>query len=62
MIERRKLFMVELGNIHYLCYAGDREDAKRRARNWIGDDPDNYIVSPLTEQGDRIHIGLTLYT
>jgi hypothetical protein len=55
------VFMVEYGNIHYITYAFDRESAKRSALGWIGGNSDNYIVTPLTEPGDRIHIGITLY-
>ena len=54
------LFMVEMGNIHYLCFATDREDAKRQAHAWIGGNADHYIVSPLTGIGDRLHISLTI--
>ena len=49
------LFMVERGNAHVFVNADGREDAKRKARNWLGGDPDNYIVSQLTAPGDRIH-------
>lgn len=56
------LFLVEMGNIHYICYASNRENAKRQAHSWIGSDPDHYTVTPLTERGDRIHIALTLAT
>jgi hypothetical protein len=54
------LFLVEMGNIHFLCYANDREDAKRQAHRWMGADPDKYIVSPLTEPGDRVRIEMSL--
>jgi len=54
------LFMVEMGNIHFFCFAHDREDAKRQAHRWIGHDKEQYIVSPLTEPGDRIHMALSL--
>ena len=60
MKDGKILFMVEMGNIHYICWADGREDAKCQARGWIGSDPDTYIVSPLTERGDRVHIALTL--
>lgn len=50
----RIFFMVEFGNIHFFTYAFGREDAKRRSERWIGGNPDSYIVTPLTEQGDRI--------
>lgn len=54
------LFMVEMGNIHFITFGYDREDAKRKALPWIGSNPDNYTVTPLTEPGDRIHMALSL--
>jgi hypothetical protein len=53
------LFMVEMGNRHVLVWAIEREEAKRQARSWLRDNPDNYIVTPLTEPGDSIHLALT---
>jgi hypothetical protein len=55
------IFMVQMGNVRVFVWATDREDAKRQAHSWIGSDPDNYIVTPLTNLGDRIHLSLTLY-
>ena len=55
------LFMVEYGNVHVILNALNREDAKRRARNWIGYDSEKYTVTPLTEKGDRIKLDVTLY-
>lgn len=52
--------MVSLGNIRYFTWAGDRENAKRNARSWIGGNIDQYVVTPLTEPGDRVHLALTL--
>lgn len=54
------LFMVEMGNVHFFCFAYDREGAKRQAHAWIGSDKDKYIITPLTEPGDRIHMALSL--
>lgn len=54
------VFMVEMGNIHVFVIAFNREGAKSTAHAWIGGDPDRYIVSPLTEPGDRIHFALTV--
>jgi hypothetical protein len=57
------LFMVESGNTHVIVYETGREQAKRAASRWLGDyngGPDNYIVTPLTAPGDRIHIDLSL--
>lgn len=50
----RIYFMVEMGNIHFFTYAFNREHAKQQAQGWIGGNPDNYTVTPLTEPGDRI--------
>lgn len=55
------VFMVQMGNVRVFVWAIDREEAKRQARTWIGSDSDNYIVTPLTNPGDRIHLALTLY-
>lgn len=54
------LWMVEMGNIHFITFAEDREDAKRKAHQWMGGDKEHYTVSPLTEPGDRIHMALSL--
>lgn len=54
------LYLVSYGNIRYVTWAFDRENAKRQAQSWIGGNPDEYIVSPLSELGDRVHIALTL--
>jgi len=54
------LFMVEQGNAHVITWAIDREDAKRRARGWLWEDPDKYTVTPLTAPGDRVHLAITL--
>lgn len=51
-------FMVEMGNIHHFVWARDREDAKTQAFPWIGANPDDYVVSPLTAKGDRVSIGV----
>lgn len=54
------LWMVEFGNIHVITNGYTREDAKRSAHKWIGADPEQYVVTPLTEKGDRIKIDITL--
>ena len=50
----RIYFMVEMGNVHFFTYAFNREAAKRNAVKYIGGNPDDYIVTPLTVPGDRI--------
>jgi hypothetical protein len=57
-----RLWMLELGNAHYITFAFTREDAKRKAQSWFGGNPDHYTVTPLTDSGDRIHVALTLRT
>lgn len=57
----RQLFMVEYGNAHIITYAHDREQARRNALDWLGANPDDYIVTPLTEKGDRIKLDIILY-
>lgn len=64
------LFMVEYGNMHVLVTSfvrgpNAREDAKRKAHKHIGGGastvtPDDYIVTPLTEPGDRIVLDVTV--
>lgn len=59
----RQMFLVRLNeesNIKFFTWALDRENAKRNARQWMGGDPDKYIVDPLTKQGDRVKLDLIL--
>lgn len=55
------LFLCTYGNAHVLTWAHDREDAKRKARQWLSYDSDNYTVTPLTNEGDRINLNITLF-
>jgi len=54
------LFLVKFGNINVVTWARGREDAKHRAHSWIGGDAEQYIVEPLTAEGDRVHLDITL--
>ena len=54
------LFLVTRGNAHVVTYATDREEAKRQAHQWLGMNPEDYTVSPLTAPGDRIKLNITL--
>lgn len=65
----KQLYLVGFGNIRYLCDANDREEAKRRAAKWICyentphipvPNPDQFVVTPLTNHGDRIKLDITL--
>ena len=50
-------------NIRVITYARDREGAKRGAARWLGNGwggLDNWEVTPLTEDGDRVHLDVTL--
>lgn len=41
-----------------ITYGNDREEVKRRAQEWMGGNPDHYIVQPLTAEDDRVLIKL----
>lgn len=60
MNTHNKLFLISLGNIRFICWAFGREEAKRQAREWIGGDMERYVVSPLSEEGDRVRIAVNL--
>ena len=55
------LWLVEIGNIHVVCTARNREYAKSKAHAFIGGNPDDYTVTPLTEAGDRLHLDITVW-
>lgn len=41
----------------FICGAFGREEAKRRARVWLGlSNPDTYVVTPITNPGDKFKI------
>lgn len=47
--------------VRIVVYASqDREIAKEIAKDWLGGNPDQYIVSPLSDPGDRIHINIPI--
>ena len=63
MLDGQILWMVQLrehSNIRFFTAEWDRESAKRAAHRWIGGNKDEYVVSPLTEKGDRVRVELTL--
>lgn len=55
------LFQVRRSSHNFFCYVTDREAAKRQARSWLGGDPDTYTVTPLTNVGETIYVGMALY-
>jgi hypothetical protein len=57
---KRQLFLVSLDNIRVIIWATGREDAKRQAKSWLRGDADSYIVSPLSESGDKVHLAIML--
>lgn len=66
MDNERILFLVNPRGTNIRCFvwALGREDAKEKAKNWIGrisyGGPDQWIVTPLTSPGDRVKLDLTL--
>jgi hypothetical protein len=55
-------WVVEQGNAHVILNTQrqDREEAKRTAAKWLGGNPDQYKVTPITEPGDRVRIDVTI--
>lgn len=50
----KKLFLVKNGNVNFITYQWHREAAKQAAQPILSGNPDNYLVTPLTEDGDKI--------
>ena len=55
------LFHVKLGNAIVITWARSREVAKSQAMAWLGNDPEKYVVTPLTSEGDRVRLNITLF-
>lgn len=69
-----KLWLVRMNdnsNCYVICTAIHRESAKQKAHHWFGSslvyestnqygDPNHYIVTPLTNVGDRVHLDITV--
>jgi len=57
-----QLFVVEAAqrNVKVIVWTIGRENAKRKAHEWIGNDPDKYVVTPITNPGDRVKLDITL--
>lgn len=56
-----QIYLCSLGNVKVFVIAKGREEAKKQAHGWIGGDREQYVVSPLTNPGDRIHFHMTLF-
>lgn len=73
---KMQLFIVspDMGsNVKVVVWALGREDAKRRTQHRLSfqdpyqqgalqPNPDKYIVTPVTNPGDRVHLSVTLNT
>lgn len=58
--ETHRLWLVVLGSHRVICTGLDREDAKREAHNYMGGNPDTYIVEPLSNIGDTVRLQITV--
>jgi len=59
-----RIFLVtskENMSVHAICTAVNRDYAKSKASQFLFGDPDEYIVTPLTNEGDRIHLDISFY-
>lgn len=58
----RHVWIVRYGNVHVITNTvrQDREEAKRKAHDWIGGDPERYEVTPLCGKEDRCHFAITV--
>lgn len=48
----------DMSDLVVVVNAYDRELAKRAAERHLGGNPDNYIVSPVSEPGAKVHIDI----
>lgn len=47
-------------NAKFITWAYGRDDAIRRAADWVPGIPSEYIVEPITNPGDRVKLEITL--
>lgn len=47
-------------NAKVIVWALSREDAKRKASLWIQGDRERFVVTPITNPGDRVKLDITL--
>lgn len=45
---------------HVVCSAMNREYAKSKSHQILLGNPDDYVVTPLTEEGDRVHLDISI--
>lgn len=55
-----KLWLVTRAGHHVVLSALNREYAKSKSQEILGGDPDEYTVTPLTNEGDRVHLDLNI--
>lgn len=55
-----KLWLVTLGSKRVILSALDREYAKSKAHQYLGGNPDNFTVTPLTEHGDTVYLDVKI--
>lgn len=58
-----KFFLIKLNELStevVICSARDQQDAKIKANKWLVHNPDNYVITPLTNPGDRVHLDITV--
>jgi hypothetical protein len=48
------LFIVKHKNTHVVTWAHEREGAKSNAKKWLKNNPDEYIITPLTKASDLV--------
>ena len=53
-------FLITDGNNHVICTANNREFAKSKAAGFLKGNPDHYVVTPLTNEGETVHLDVTV--
>lgn len=67
LTNKMRLYIVQPhsgSNIKVVVFSIDTKSAAREAMPWIAgpdwDDPDKYVVTPITKPGDRVKLAVTL--
>ena len=55
-----KFWLVTLNGVHVICNSRTREFAKSKAHSCLGGNPDTYVVTPLTDAGERVNLDVTV--